>query len=275
MIMRRVLSIGAGGMLALVAAAGAVAAEKPPVNGGVKPAIHRSAASPTAAAAAAAAVAAPRPQPMEQLFAPIAPCRVFSIPVPAQRTRAASVTGDGDFTGQGGPAGGCGIPAAATAVSITLHAEAAATGAAYVFPGGGVVPTSATLHYRGSQITTTGATTELGPTGRLVLYTSTAATLTGSITGYYIPQIQVYMNVDGTPYAATNRIVGTSKLGVGSYRIDTDRNLQLCSVHVNVDGGTYYSNAYPTGNSIFVSTWRIEGGVAIPTDLYHNVSVKC
>ncbi|RXF72949.1 hypothetical protein [Hansschlegelia zhihuaiae] len=115
----------------------------------------------------------------------------------------------------------------------------------------------------------------LGATGQISINVSQTATLYGDITGYFAPQIQVYMNYDGTAYAVMTRILATSKLGTGSYMIETDRNLQLCSVHVNIDGGYYYASAYPSGNNIYVQTWAITNGSPVATDLYHNVSAKC
>ncbi|GLK80413.1 hypothetical protein [Methylopila turkensis] len=225
-----------------------------------------------------AAISAPQPTPSELVYTPITPCRAFSnaATMTATQTKSYQIAGAGDFTTQGGPANGCGIPASAKAVAINLTANGpTGTGFLRAFASDTPRPATAVLNYRSGESITGAATVALGATGQLAIYASAATKVVGDITGYYAPQIQVFMNYDGTAYAGTTRILATVRLAAGSYRIDVDRNLQLCSVHVNIDGGYFYGSAYPSGSSVFVSTWSINAGEPTATDLYHNVSVHC
>ncbi|MFD1703100.1 hypothetical protein ACFSCV_08790 [Methylopila henanensis] len=225
-----------------------------------------------------AAISAPQPNPTELVYTPITPCRAFSnaATMTATQTKSYQIAGASDFSTQGGPAVGCGIPASAKAVAINLTANGpTGTGFLRAFASDTPRPATAVLNYRSGASITGAATVALGATGQLSIYASAATKVVGDVTGYYAPQIQVYMNYDGTAYAGTTRILATSKIATGSYKIDVDRNLQLCSVHVNIDGGYYYASAYPSGSSVYVSTWSLSGGTATPVDLYHNVSVHC
>lgn len=220
------------------------------------------------------------PNPMELVFTPISPCRAFSQTIttgPDQR-RTVQITGGGSFAAQGGSATGCGVPASATAVAISMHVKSTVDGLVTAFAeGADKPPTAFSAYYSPQQRESISVVTQIGTDGKIALNArpTVATAITGDITGYYAPQIAVYMNYNGTAYSATTRILSTSKISTGYYQIDTDRNLQLCSVHVNVAGGFYYATAYPSGNSIYVSTWRIESGSAVPQDLYHNVSAHC
>lgn len=223
-------------------------------------------------------VSAPMPAPVEQVFVPITPCRAFvtDTVIKSGKTRTFQISGSSDLSGQGGPAAGCGVPASATAIGISLTAiEPSAAGYLKAFAVGSARPAGSVVQYV-SATATAGSIVALNSDGLISVYLNGGSSrVAGDITGYFAPQIQVYMNYDGTAYAATSRIVATEKTSTGNYRIEVDRNLQLCSVHVNVDGGKYYATAYPSGNFIYVNTWQLSGGTPADIDLYHNVSAKC
>lgn len=259
------VALSAGSVSAGLAADGA------PINKGATP------AGPVSSAGVEAqAVAAPRPNPMELVYVPIQPCRAFSKKTLANVAASYQITGSGNFTTQGGPSTGCGIPDAATAVTLNVTTAAApASGLLTAYADGATRPGVATARFVSSIAEATSATVGVGSNGRMAVYPNQTVNVAGDITGYFAPQIQVYMNYDGTAYSATTRILATQKLGTGSYRVQVDRNVQLCSIHVNIDGGYYYASAYPSGDNIYIQTWGISSGTPTATDLYHNVSAKC
>ncbi len=248
----------------------AAVADDAPVNRGAKP------NGPVQSAGVEPQVAAPLPNPMELIYVPVTPCRAFGGQALAvNQIKPFFISGVIDMRPQGGPAAGCGVPATASAVTINLSAGVSTAGGYLTsYATGTPRPNMASLNYK-TNPATSGSVVALGTDGTISVFASGATRVSGDITGYFLPQIQVYMNSNGSAYAATTRIISTEKLGTGSYRIVTDRNLQLCSIHVNIDGGYYYGSGYPSGTSIYVQTWGISSGTATAIDLYHNVSAKC
>jgi hypothetical protein len=86
------------------------------------------------------------------VFFPVAPCREINTivaggPIPAGGSRNFSV--NGNMSGQGGDAGGCGIPVDPAAVVLTITAtQEAGAGNLVAYPFSGAVPTTSVLNYR-------------------------------------------------------------------------------------------------------------------------------
>jgi len=202
------------------------------------------------------------------------PCRVFLQNVRNRKNYV--VTGSTGFEDQRGKPGGCGIPTSASAVSLTLQSSnSSAEGTLLVGIKGS--PTLPALNFRPAATLTTQVMTPLSEDGFVGLRAQDGTTrVTAWVNGYYTEQFAVYMNQDGTLYAASKRVTGSEKIGTGFYRIDFDRDISGCAVYVTIAGGPYYGNGYPNGPAAFVNTWALNADAAkVLTDLYHMVSVDC
>lgn len=224
----------------------------------------------------AAVIPVPNP---EQYFVPINPCVLFNRNIPANAQRQQVVTGTTGFETQGGTAGGCGIPASATAVALNIVSQnSSADGTLHATVPPGVNRKVGVLGYLQGDTVVGSVTATLGLDGRFNLTTTGGATrVLGYATGYFLPQIAGYLNPDGTLYSATTRIVSTLKLDTGLYEIVIDRDVGTCAIHTNVANGPFYSNGYTVGGpTIHVDTWALDADAArVKVDLYFNFTVHC
>jgi hypothetical protein len=229
----------------------------------------------SAPAAAARAAAAP-PNPLEMVYTPIAPCRAFGgIAQTAGQTLNYQITGTADLGSQGGPNGGCGIPASATAVSVSLTATSSAIGKIIAFARGTVRPNTVSLNYQPGKTETAGTAVALDSAGKLSIYSSAASKAYGDIVGYYAPQIRAHINATGTIRSATSRVLTAEKLSTGYYRITIDREIESCAVNATISGGTFYISAYTGSNGIYVTTWYLNGTAVQYFDLAYMIVVAC
>ena len=80
----------------------------------------------------------------ESDFVALSPCRLVNTqvqggPVAAGKSRSFYVRGTANFPAQGGHSGGCGIPVAASAVSVVLHENSTqGTSYSHLYPAGGL-----------------------------------------------------------------------------------------------------------------------------------------
>jgi len=202
------------------------------------------------------------------------PCRVFAQNL--NRRKKFIVTGNTGFEDQKGQPGGCGIPASASAVSLTIQSSnSSAEGV--LLAGTAEAPTLPALGFRPNATLIAQVMTPLSEDGFVGLRPTGGTTrVVGTVNGYYTQQLAAYMNHDGTLYAASKRVTGSAKTGTGGYRIDFDRNITGCSVHVTIAGGAYYGNGYPSGASAYINTWALNADAGmVLTDLYHVASVVC
>lgn len=202
------------------------------------------------------------------------PCRVFYRNV--VRKTEFIVTGNAGFEDQRGIPGGCGIPASASAVLLTIQStNSSAEGVLSVGPG--TTPNLPAIDFRPDATRITQLMVPLSEDGRISLRPKGGTTaVRGLATGYYTQQLAAYMNHDGTLYAASKRVTGSAQLGTGVYRIDFDRDIVGCSVHVTIAGGTFYGTGYPSGPSAYINTWKLNAEAeAVPQDLYFMASVTC
>ncbi|QZN99747.1 hypothetical protein [Chenggangzhangella methanolivorans] len=161
---------------------------------------------------------APMPAPMEQVFVPVTPCRLLNTAeagaggaIQGLQTRTFQVTGSSGFGAQGGNSAGCGVPASATSVAIVLRASnGSSSGFFTAFAAGTPNPGVIALAYPQNTTVTGNPIVALGNGGMMSIYSKRYAHAIADVVGYYAPQIQVYMNYDGTAYAATTRILAPS-----------------------------------------------------------------
>jgi len=202
------------------------------------------------------------------------PCRVFSRNVGAKKQFI--VTGVTGFEDQRGKPGGCGIPSSASAVLLTIEStNSSAEGVLSMGPGS--TPNLPAIDFRAGATRITQVTAPLSDDGYISLRAQGGTTaVRGFATGYYTQQLAAYVSRDGTLYAASKRVTGSAKIGTGGYRVDFDRNINGCAVHVTIAGGTFYATGYPNGNAAFINTWYLNADAkAVEYDLYHMVTVNC
>lgn len=97
--------------------------------------------------------------------------------------------------------------------------------------------------------------------------------IAGDVTGYYVPQIEAYINYDGSIYSRTARILSVTHNDTGSYTVTADRNVEQCAVQVTpVEGAIATGDGY-SGNSIRVLIYAADG--TTPVDADFNLSAHC
>lgn len=164
--------------------------------------------------------AGPDTAPDGSVYVPITPCRAVDTragtPMAPNTTRSFQLGGAGSLAGQGGRAGGCGVPADATAVEASVSAVTP-TGTGYLraWPTG-VAPASATfLNYSPAQGTTNTGALAIGGG-------ATPGVTVGNFSGRsdYVIDVQGYFadpeTVDGSLYVPVTpcRVVDTRAQGV-------------------------------------------------------------
>ena len=186
------------------------------------------------------------------------------------------ITGNTGFEDQRGKPGGCGIPTSASAVSLTLQSSnSSAEGTLLVGVKGS--PTLPALNFRPNATLTTQVMTPLSDDGFVGLRAQDGTTrVTAWVNGYYTEQLAAHMNNDGTLYAASRRVTASWRIGTGSYRIDFDRDILGCAVHVTIADGPYYGSGFSDVKSVYVNTWILNTNAdPVPQDLYFMASVVC
>jgi hypothetical protein len=214
------------------------------------------------------------PSPQELLYVPIQPCRAFgaSTPVPAGQTRNFQISGNGSFAGQGGPGGGCGIPASAKTVSMSISAQSASNGYLTAYAQGAPKPGTTALSYIANQTLTGGAIVPLGPTGQISIQVSQTTRLYGDITGYFAPQMWAYISSSGGVIDASSRITSAARSSIGTYTVTFDRSLDTCSGTASPDFTAHMSSVYTSGNIAYVYIYGTSGA---PEDYWFNLHVNC
>jgi len=254
-----------------VAAAGAGAAEQPSPPFGPAPgallATQKRAANPTTSP--------------ELIYKPITPCRAFDTrgiaKVPANSSRNFVVVGTSNFSSQGGPSTGCGIPDYAVAVSVSLTTiNESGPGSITARAPASSSATATVLSYATNVPETASANVAVG-SKRITLATVGGATnVYGDVTGYYAQQIAGMVAPDGSIYAGGTALVSAVKNSTGNYTVTVDRDVTYCSPFVTGYSGYVYASAYGFDfNKIQVYIWYLSGSTQTAYDTYFYISVHC
>ncbi len=249
-------------------------------------ALDRFAAGTPARTAAAQALAPPTYQPAaESQFTPITPCRAIDTRpgrIAAGATHHFHIRGTIGFAEQGGKDGGCGVPASATGVAVSVSSvDIAGAGYLRIWPYGYADPGATVAHYQRGPITTTGATVTLGTQGSAYDVTAKAfqsgAGLVLDVTGYYAPPLAGFVSAAGGPYSGSPRMIAAAHTSTGVYEVQFDRTIRYCSAQVT----TFGSRSYGTANTWFdstrpdavqVSVYNADG---VAVDEYFYIHVLC
>jgi hypothetical protein len=221
----------------------------------------------------AARAVAPTLSPLNLIFTPIAPCRVFGgVAQSAGQTLNFQITGTADLTGQGGPGGGCGVPAYAKAVSMNLSATSSAAGKIIGFAKGTPRPNTVSLNYQPGKTETAGTIVAMDDAGKASIYTSAASRTFGDVTGYYEPQLWAYVGLDGNLIDSSGRILRTLRIANGTYDVIFDRDVFRCSAVASSDYEPLMMAAFTGGARVTV---YIKNGDNVFTNYYFNLIVNC
>ncbi len=249
--------------------------------------------APTGAAPPAAGPRALGGTNREAVFTPIAPCRLVDTrsaggKIGVGQQRAYDVRGTGaTFAAQGGLGGGCGIPAAATAVEVTVTAaETDGSGFLRVFPG--AEPNATFLNSTSTfNASNTGTVTICGATGGICVVNSDIRVKNYSapthviidVQGYFQQQMGAHVGSNGT-LGRNSRGSSSERSGVGTYQVRFDRDISACVYSANIGtaaAGTAngFVSVQPEAadeQGVFVKTYNTDG---VATDQPFYVTVTC
>ncbi len=231
----------------------------------------------------AAAAATPLDTAVESKFTPITPCRVADTrkgggAIAAAATRTFQITGTTGFTAQGGTSTGCGIPAAATSVSMTVIATGETWhGYITIYPNGAAKPLATALSYATADTRSSNTNATLGTNGQIRAYNGASKGSTHlvlDITGYYIRPMQAEVSSSGA-VARGSRVTSATQLDTGRYQVDFDRDVTGCAFSAT----SYYYNTtvqvQPRVNDahgVYVATTDPNGDYL---DAYFYLTVTC
>lgn len=215
------------------------------------------------------------PSPLNMIFTPIAPCRVFFTPtaIGSNKSRDLQITGSGNLSAQGGPTTGCGVPAYAKAVAINVTAASPAnTGTLRLYQTGTARSNFTTLSYGAGANTTSSSIVGLSAGGQLTAYSTALTRVAGDVTGYFEPQLWAYVHSSGSLIDSSGRVTSTSKSATGAYVVNFDRDISYCSVTVSADYMARMASSYTSGTVAYVYMFNADG---VSIDYWFNLHVKC
>lgn len=222
-------------------------------------------------------------------FVPVTPCRIVDTrhgggPLAKSSTRTFAVSGTTGFTGQGGKATGCGVPASATAVAASFTAvKPTKKGSLRAYAGGAANPGTATVSYVKKQSATAGATIAIRPANNQALTVANKggpANLLVDVTGYYVPPMHGMVAPGGSIYAGSSRIVSATNSSPGIYQVTFDSPITYCTPLVDTynAGAGIYGAAYAfSGNTATVFTWYLDATTHAEKlyNFYFYIAIVC
>jgi hypothetical protein len=219
----------------------------------------------------------------EALYVPILPCRIadtrhaFAGILTDGASRPFYVRGTTHFLEQGGRAGGCGIPNGATGVTTNVTSTAqSAIGYVTGYPNGTAEPLTNFISYRVNTTVTANPTFALSKWVNPLTLTAHGGRTQAivDVTGYYIPQLEGLVDIAGRTYAGTDRMVTSTQLGTGYFRIEWDTDVSNCAPTVSVYGAVpgYATAQNLSGLYTYVHTFNPAGAL---TNFAFHVAVGC
>ncbi|WP_353828897.1 hypothetical protein [Agromyces sp. SYSU T0242] len=217
-------------------------------------------------------------------FVPVAPCRIADTrlgggKIGSQVLRNFHVTGTAGFSGQGGVAGGCGIPENAVAIAAGLKAVAP-TGSGYLRAWGygeAQPPSTALTFAKGVDI---GDATVL-PLGLPdQAYDISTKPYKGSIhllidvTGYYVLNDHGLLLADGSLDSGGATLWNVEKTGTGAYELVVDHDIWFCSYSVTPFDANLVASASYSAEWInaFDVQLRQPDGTPVDGDFYYSIT---
>jgi hypothetical protein len=239
-------------------------------------------AQPMGTARAGVAAAVPLDSAVGSTFTPLASsCRAADTRVSGGRLGAGAartfyIGGTTGFAPQGGLAGGCGVPATATAVSVTLT-TVSPSGAGYLrtWKPGTTEPATSFMNYGTAFNVAVSGTVLLDTSGRTEIRSAGSSTqLVIDITGYFMAPMRAAVNSSGN-LVNGSRVTSSFLISptTSSYEVDFDRDVSQCSYSVSSYFSGYTLTVEPrsgTPNGVYVFTSY--GGTATADQFYLTVT---
>jgi hypothetical protein len=183
--------------------------------------------------------------PAGAVFVPVTPCRVVdtrsSAPVPAGGTQTFQVAGSG-LSAQGGADTGCGVPAAATAVEVSVTTPAPpGTGFLRAWPADAPPPNATMVNFSGGQGTTnTGAvrlSTAVGDADLTVGAFTSATHVIVDVQGFFVSGSWSPSGPEVASFAGSSGNTSAPSLVAYSWSVsDPDDDALTCSIDGDGDG---------------------------------------
>lgn len=218
----------------------------------------------------------------ESKFTPIPPCRAVDTrygggAMANNTSRHFLIGGSSSMHSQGGPTTGCGVPAQATAVSVTITTVASASGYLKACAYGASEPPTSFLNFTKLFNAAVGGVVSMGSGQIWVKDRGGPTQVIVDVTGYYLAPMTAFVNTDGTLNHGS-RVVSTAKLtlyGPGVYQVDFDRDVSHCTYAAsNYDYSTGVLVEPRSGDAtgVFVETVNNSGAL---TDSAFYLTVTC
>jgi hypothetical protein len=219
---------------------------------------------------------------------PITPCRIFSSAAAGGKLapgETRSVDKGGDLSGQGGNAAGCGIPAAATGLEVSVSATLnEGPGYVRVWPEAVSEPGATFLNYTAAGAATNAGAVQVDTGNDDVMDVKNYGSRTHiiiDVLGYYIRPTWAVVTAEGT-LVHGSRVSSVTRDSAGWYYVDFDVNTDSCAKVISIGrygstvselygyGTAQTSNTFP--NRVYVRTFSDEG---VATDLPFSLAVSC
>jgi hypothetical protein len=196
----------------------------------------------------------------ELVFTPVTPCRAFNTrattPITGNQSRSFRIADSTDLSAQGGAATGCGVPASASAVALSLTAlDETAAGYLTVYASGAARPTVVALSYAANTTLTNTVIAAVGGK-EMSVFTSRRTNVAGDVVGYYAPPIIANIAADGTLVQGTTRVLSVIKSGTGVYDVTIDRDVSSCIALAQSDNDDVIVYPAPQGRTQRIITNR-------------------
>lgn len=181
---------------------------------------------------ARAAATTPLPPGTTREFVQVTPCRVFDtrvaggLMVNTTRTFTAIAA---NLSTQGGLSTGCGVPANAKSVMLTVGAIGTTKGHVRAWATGTAEPLASILNYGAGQTIANQTIVPLSGAGQLNISSHGSAQVFADVTGYYRQPLYAAITAGGTVYGGTQSgLVSVAKPGTGIYDLTFNHNINGC-----------------------------------------------
>lgn len=224
------------------------------------------------------------PSVSEASFVPVSPCRIADTrkaggALQVGASRAFTVRGTTQFVPQGGTSGGCGIPAGASSVSVSISSvDSSGSGFIRAYPTGGS-PDATVLNYQRGQDISVTSTIKLASNATAKPLTlrayGSATQVTLDVVGYFAPPMTGFVEEDGTLSQSTGRVLSSSRTGAGLYSVTFDRSLKGCSVLASPYGFNYVVATERTSGSTVDIYIHTEDAPDVYQDTSFHIAAFC
>lgn len=219
----------------------------------------------------------------ETQYTPITPCRIVDTRIgggllSSGHPRSWFVAGTTGFLPQGGTAGGCGVPAAASAVSVQVT-TVTPSGSGYLklYPFGAASPKASFLNYTHIFNAASGGDVTINTAGARHVTAAAFGAATHviiDVSGYYLKSMSAEVNSNGT-LVHSSRAVSSTRLGTGQYEVVFDRDVTACTYEATPFLNPYTIAVEPRSgkpNGVFIYSETPSGTLA---DQLFYLTVTC